>query len=321
MALTMWRPGLLLAGVLLLSALLAPGVARAASTLRVGAIPIAGNVALYCSMEYGGVAAERIEIELVNLQSGTRIVEALAAGSVDIGLSATLSILQAAQQGLDLVIVAPASFKAADTRPPTSALVARKDVAVAGPAQLRGKTIAVNSLRSIDYLITAEYLGRGGVSPQDVRWVELGYSHIPPALDNGRVDAAFLAEPFLTILREGDRITILTQALDIIPGTSTASYAALRSWTRSQSTVLEAFLRAFRRGVDICERDPQRMRDAMVKHTAVPPALAQRIGLPVLRPNIRPADLSPLMELARRHGLLDREVNLERLLWPGGASR
>ena len=85
--------------------------------------------------------------------------------------------------------------------------------------------------------------------------------------------------------------------------------------------MLEAFLRAFRRGVDSCERDPQRMREAMVTYTSVRPDLVQRIGLPVIRPNIRPADLLPLMELARRHGLLERDVNLERLLWPGGAAR
>ncbi len=303
--------------LLILGALALPAAAGAAPMLRVGSIPIAGNVALYCAMDYGGLAAEGIEIQSTDFQSGTRIVEALAGGSLDIGLSATLSVLQAVQQGLDLVIVAPASFKAADNRAPTSALVARKDAGIAGPAQLRGKTIAVNSLRSLDYLIAAEYLGRGGVSPRDVTWQELSYPHIVPALDNARVDAAFVAEPFLSILRGGDRVTVLSTALDIIPGSSTASYTALRSWTQSRQAVLEAFLRGLRRGIDVCERDPQKMRDALVKHTGVKPALAQQIGLPVLRPTLRPVDLLPLMELARRHGLLVREVDIERLLSPG----
>jgi len=304
-------------GLLILGALLLPAAAGAAPMLRVGSIPIAGNVALYCAMDYGGLAAEGIEIQSTDFQSGTRIVEALAGGSLDIGLSATLSVLQAVQQGLDLVIVAPASFKASDNRAPTSALVARKDAGIAGPAQLRGKTIAVNSLRSLDYLIAAEYLGRGGVSPRDVTWQELSYPHIVPALDNARVDAAFVAEPFLSILRNGDRVTILSTALDIIPGSSTASYTALRSWTQSRPAVLEAFLRGLRRGIDVCERDPQKMRDALVKHTGVKPALAQQIGLPVLRPTLRAVDLLPLMELARRHELLVRDVDIERLLSPG----
>jgi len=304
-------------GLLILGALLLPAAAGAAPMLRVGSIPIAGNVALYCAMDYGGLAAEGIEIQSTDFQSGTRIVEALAGGSLDIGLSATLSVLQAVQQGLDLVIVAPASFKASDNRAPTSALVARRDAGIAGPAQLRGKTIAVNSLRSLDYLIAAEYLGRGGVSPRDVTWQELSYPHIVPALDNARVDAAFVAEPFLSILRNGDRVTVLSTALDIIPGSSTASYTALRSWTQSRPAVLEAFLRGLRRGIDVCERDPQKMRDALVKHTGVKPALAQQIGLPVLRPTLRAVDLLPLMELARRHELLVRDVDIERLLSPG----
>ncbi len=304
-------------GLLILGALLLPAAAGAAPMLRVGSIPIAGNVALYCAMDYGGLAAEGIEIQSTDFQSGTRIVEALAGGSLDIGLSATLSVLQAVQQGLDLVIVAPASFKASDNRAPTSALVARRDAGIAGPAQLRGKTIAVNSLRSLDYLIAAEYLGRGGVSPRDVTWQELSYPHIVPALDNARVDAAFVAEPFLSILRNGNRVTVLSTALDIIPGSSTASYTALRSWTQSRPAVLEAFLRGLRRGIDVCERDPQKMRDALVKHTGVKPALAQQIGLPVLRPTLRAVDLLPLMELARRHELLVRDVDIERLLSPG----
>jgi NitT/TauT family transport system substrate-binding protein len=304
-------------GLLILGALLLAGPAGAAPTLRVGSIPIVGNVALYCAMDYGGLAAEGVEIQSTDFQSGTRIVEALAGGSLDLGLSATLSVLQAVQQGLDLVIVAPASFKAADNRAPTSALVARKDAGIDGPGQLRGKTIAVNSLRSLDYLIAAEYLSRGGVSPRDVTWQELSYPHIVPALDKARVDAAFVAEPFLSILRSGDRVTVLSTALDIIPGSSTASYTALRSWTQSRPAVLEAFLRGLRRGIDVCERDAQKMRDALVKHTGVKPALAQQIGLPVLRPTLRATDLLPLVELARRHGLLVREVDIERLLGAG----
>jgi len=307
-------PGLAL---LLLHGLLSPSPSIAASVIRVGSIPIVGNAALYCALDWGGLDTEGIAIQTTNLQSGTRIIEALAGGSVDIGLSATLSVVQAAQQGLDLVIVAPASFKAADSRPPTSALVVRKDAGLTGAAGLRGKTIAVNSLRSLDYLIAAEYLARGGTSPRDVTWQELGYAHIVTALDNARVDAGILAEPYLAISQQGGRTVVLSTTLDIIPGTSTASYTALRTWTKQQPAALETFLRALRHGVEACDRDPQKLRDALVKHTAVSAALAQHIGLPILRTTIRPADVLPLVDLARRHGLLGQNVNIERLLLPG----
>jgi NitT/TauT family transport system substrate-binding protein len=310
-----------LCAFLLLGLLMLPATAGAASPVRVGTIPIVGNAALYCAMEYGGPAAEGIDIQTTNLMSGTRIVEAMAAGSVDIGFSATLSILQAAQQGLDLVIIAPGSFKAADERPPTSALVARKDAGITGAAQLRGKIVAVNSLRSLDYLITAEYLARGGVSAREVTWQEMGFPHIPAALEQRRVDAAFVAEPFLTILKDGGGASVLTAALDIIPGTSTSAYATLRSWGQTRGALLEAFRRSLRRGVEVCERDSQRMREALTKHAGVKADLVSRIGLPVLRPTLRPVDLVPLMDLARRHRLLDREIDLDRLLGAGVPTR
>jgi NitT/TauT family transport system substrate-binding protein len=306
-----------LLSLLLGAALPTAGVAGAAP-LRVGIIPIVANAPLYCLLEHGNPAAEGLEIQITEMQSGTKIVEALAAGSVDIAFSATLSILQAAAQGLDLVIVAPASFKSADDRAtPTSAIIARAAGGATGGAGLRGKTFAVNSLRSLDYVIAAEYLTRAGVAPREVSWRELAYPHMAPALDQGRVDAAIVAEPLLTILRDSGRIAVLSTALDIIPGTSVSAYAALRSFTQARAPLIESFQRALRRGVEACERDPQRLRAAVAKHTGAKPELVQRIGLPIFRPVLRPADIAPLVELARRHGVLERAVELDRVLGAG----
>jgi hypothetical protein len=63
------------------------------------------------------------------------------------------------------------------------------------------------------------------------------------------------------------------------------------------------------------------MREALTKHAGVKADLASRIGLPVLRPALRAADLMPLVDLARRHRLLDREIDLDRLLGTGGLAR
>ena len=220
-----------------------------------------------------------------------------------------------------LVIVAPASFRAADSRPSTSALVARKDAGITGPAQLRGKTVAVNSLRSLDYLIAAEYLSRGGLSSRDVTWQELSYPHMMPALDNARVDAAFeggvrVAQGMLPAVSFPTAFALATSRLTSESALA-APAAAKREANASARVTAGRRSPVFAESIDACERDPQKMRDAVVKHTGIKPALARQIGLPVLRPTLRAADLLPLMELARRHGLLVRDVDIERLLAPG----
>ena len=48
-----------------------PRPAGAGTTLRIWSVAIVGNVALYCAMDYGGLAAEGIEIQSTGFQSGT----------------------------------------------------------------------------------------------------------------------------------------------------------------------------------------------------------------------------------------------------------
>ena len=54
-------------GLLLLCALLPASPGWAGSVVRVGSIPIVGNAALYCAMDYGGLAAEGQLIKSVSL--------------------------------------------------------------------------------------------------------------------------------------------------------------------------------------------------------------------------------------------------------------
>src|SRR5262245_53731753 len=183
--------------VFLVGLLLAPLAAEAGSPIRVGSMATGGNTALFCAIEYGSPAAEGIDLQLTNLINGARIIEAMAGGSLDIGYSATLSVLQAAERGLDLTIVAPGGFVRTDDQP-AGMLMVRKDSGIATAADLRGKTIGLITLRAFDYLFVAEYLARAGVTERDVRWQEVAVPHTPAALEHRRVDAAWVIEPYLT---------------------------------------------------------------------------------------------------------------------------
>ena len=306
--------------ITLLGALLLPSMVWAGPALRIGVIPVADVLPLYAGVEQGYFAAEKLEVEMVNLASGTRIVEGLAGGSLDIGLSATLAILQAAQQGLDLIIVEPAAFMRRD-RAAANGLMVSKAPGVTSPAGLKGKTIGVNALNNINYLMTVELLARSGVGAKDVTWREVSFPQMPAALENRSVDAVSIVEPFLTILRDSGKGILLSPGQDVVPGISMSALAALRPWSEKNRERLAAFDRAYKKGIAWCNREPERARELLAKYAKTPPDIAGRITLHAYRAAIEPAELLSLAALAKRYGLLEGPPDIDRILAPTARGR
>jgi len=84
---------------------------------------------------------------------------------------------------------------------------------------------------------------------------------------------------------------------------------------------VEAFDRAYKRGVEWVTREPVRSRELLAKYTKTPPELASRISLHEYRLTIDPNELTLLADLARRHGLLREPPAADRLLAPTARGR
>jgi NitT/TauT family transport system substrate-binding protein len=292
---------------------LATGTVRAAEVVKVGLQRTSGSVPLLVARADDLFAAEGLAVDFVDVGPGSRSIAALAGGSVHIAPAATLSVLQAAEQGLDLVIVGAGSFMRADDVV-VNGLVVRSDSSVRSAADLRGRAIGISTLRSINHLMTLAFLARGGVRPDEVTWQELDFRHMPAALERGQVEAASIMEPFLTVLRDAGRVRMLAPGQGDLPPVSMACYVALRSWAATHGPELRAFSRAHARGVESTRRNPGRVRRILVEETGLDPALAPRVGLLDFRESLGREDVLPLVRLARQHGLLAREPELDRLL-------
>jgi len=311
------RPVVTVALVLLTAIGLGARAARAADVIRVGFIPVSSNLPLWCGMDTGAFAAEGVEIQPTLVGRGSRMVEAMVGGSLDMGMIATLTLIQAAERGLDVALIAPAGTVGPGPQTST-ALVSRKTSGIAAVAQLRGKIIGVNQLGNHNYMVVAETLSRAGIGKDQVTWQEIDFPHMVAALEQGRIDAANLPEPYLTTLRDAGWAAELATQEQVAAGLSIAAYAVLRPWYDAHRPLVERFQRGIARGLEACQRDPVRMRDILARATRLPPDTARRIGLAQLRPTFTRSELDHLMELARRHRLIDRGLAADRLVAPGG---
>ncbi len=174
------------------------GAAAAGPTeVRVVTLPIVGAAPLALAAEQGLVTAGGLAVTTERVQSGAVALPALVAGDLDVMFCNHVSTIAARSQNLDVVIIAEASR----ARPDNFSVVVLPDSPVQAPTDLAGRTVGVNALHNIAGLTVSAVAGAAGVPPDRLTFVEIPFPDMTSALANGRVDAAFLPEPFLSEAR------------------------------------------------------------------------------------------------------------------------
>lgn len=98
---------------------------------------------------------------------------------------------------------------------PNTGLVAAPGERIVRARDLIGKRIAIDAPNTIAHIGLLKWLTGNGVSPSDVRLVELPFAQMLGPLGRGTIDAAVLPEPFVTlaIQRGGKRVANIIHAV------------------------------------------------------------------------------------------------------------
>ncbi|MEA4873499.1 MAG: NrtA/SsuA/CpmA family ABC transporter substrate-binding protein [Synergistaceae bacterium] len=153
------------------------------------------------------------KVEYINLPSGPKQVQAIAAGELDIaeGLGAAAVIVGIAN-GVDITIIG------ANSRSPEAFAVVVKNSKVRGISDLRGKKIA--GLRgSVVHQLFVELLYKEGLTEKDVEFFPMPLSAAASALIAERVDAALLAGTEIVRAEKGG-CRVLSDGKGIVEGLS-----------------------------------------------------------------------------------------------------
>jgi NitT/TauT family transport system substrate-binding protein len=147
---------------------------------------------------FGHVAdpQERCGLQVTSLSNGAAIAAAVADGTFDIGQSNTPSLATANERKLPFVMIAPASLYSRKA-PPAVGIVVAKNSAIHTGRDLNGKTMAVTGIRNIAQVAIQAWADKNGGDSSTIKFVEMPYRSMAPAIAEGRVDGCFLSEPDL----------------------------------------------------------------------------------------------------------------------------
>lgn len=171
----------------------------------------------------------------------------LAARSVDIAAQSCASFVTAISRN-----AVPGGMKAIadehDARPGFSAhsFYVMDNSAIRSPADLKGKTIAINAFGAGPQLLLQVVLRKHGLDPKrDVRMVEISFPAIGPALREGRVDCGVMPIPFGATEEAKGGIRELFKGTDAFPAYSVIFQVATNEILATRPDAVRAWLADF----------------------------------------------------------------------------
>ena len=279
------------------------GGAAAVTTITVG-IPAAITAdAVLVAQDKGYFTQHQLKVNVETLNGGAANVPALQGGAIQIAQSNVLSEIQGAAQGL-----AVPCFAGAFALTPTGSflpLVASAKSGITKPAQLAGKTIAVNATGGVNQLLTDAWLAQEGVGYKSVHYIGMGFPNMPVAIGSGRVDAAVSVEPFGTEMRQ-QGATLLSGYLESnIQGSPIFScWNATASWLAKNQKVAAAFVAAIHQANGFINNEPGQFRTLLEKTTKIPPKVIQALSLPNFTTDMSNADGTEWEAAGHQYGIL-----------------
>jgi NitT/TauT family transport system substrate-binding protein len=193
------------AAILVASALPKRALGADLIPLRVGAGPTDATAEIFYGVDKGFYKDAGLDVTITTMFNAGALAAALAAGSLDVVTGTVLPIADAFSHGIDLRVIAPGLIY--DKGQGQSIVIV---VANASPAKnavdLNGKTIAINGLHDLTHLSLLSWLGTNGADVKSVKLIEIPFPEMGAALDQGRVDAALIVEPFTSALHGKVRV-------------------------------------------------------------------------------------------------------------------
>ncbi len=169
------------------------------ATIRVGATTNDTSSEVYYAQERGYFKSRNLTVAIESLRSGAAIAAAVVGGSLDVGEQNMISGSSAHERGVPLTFITPAG--AYVSKSPTTLLVVKKSSPIHSAKDLNGKTVAVQALKDLTQIGTAEWIDKHGGDPSSVHFVEVPAAQVGEVLERGTVDAATVPEPSLTVAR------------------------------------------------------------------------------------------------------------------------
>lgn len=183
----------------------------AAEKFRVGYVRVMDDAQALVAYEAGLYKKYGLDVELIEFTSGTDLIKGIVGGQLDIGVLGFSNAFTWSARGADLRIVGGAQRG-------YHSLEVRDDSGIETVSDLKGKMLASQRQGSTaDIVLKGVMLADAGLTESDLKIMGVAPSVAVQSLVGGRVDAAFLFEPYDRIAQLVAPVTQIYQIGEVWP--------------------------------------------------------------------------------------------------------
>ncbi|PRX99839.1 ABC transporter substrate-binding protein [Allonocardiopsis opalescens] len=270
-----------------------------------GVIPIVDVAPIYLGQEQGFFAERGIELTIETGSGGAASVPGVMSGNYQFAFANVTSLLVGAHEGLPLQVLTNGASSNGEQGGDFGAVVVPADSPVRSAADLAGAEVAVNNLQNIGDTSVRESIRQDGGDPTAVRFVELGFPDMPAAVETGRVDAAWIVEPFLTQALESGAREIASNFVDVDENLSIATYFTSAPIAAENPELIDAITEALNESMAYADANPDEVRRILATYTEIEPEVIERIRLPRFPAEVDRGSVTTVAELMVADGLID----------------
>jgi sulfonate transport system substrate-binding protein len=252
---------------------------------------------------------EGYKVTWSEFNTGSSILEALNAGSIDFAGAGDIPSIFALSKGSDFKYIA-----SAPSSPTSQGILVSKDSQIKSLKDLKGKKIAFNKASIAQYLLTRS-LASVGLSENDVIPVYLNPPDASVAFEQGKVDAWVVWDPYLTVAESKGNVILDT------PNVPYRSFFFTRStFAKDHPDIVKTFIKYTEKAGKEIDNNPSNAAKLLEKETNIPKQTWEKV-LKKGKSTIQYMDKKTIQDLQVQSddllkiGLTNKTVKIQDFVW------
>ncbi len=290
--------GLIGAGV---AAASVPAPAGAATAVRIATLPIDGTALAYYANDLGYFKDAGLDVTIQSVSNGGAITASVVANAIDIGWSNIISLAAAYKRGLPVLIIGAGGVSTTGSL--ATQLMVMKDSPLHTASDLTGKTIGTTGLADVGVLAPELWIDQNGGKSSTVKFIEIPMPAIPAALQQGRIDAGWLAEPFVTTASAYAR-TFATCFDAVAPRWMLGAWFTTRPWAEANRAVVDSFRAVMTKTATWANANHDASAAILAKYSNLDPAIFKTIHRITYGTRPEVAQIQPVIDLSAKYGAI-----------------